>query len=38
MARVDGTRRLPLARVDARGPTVQDLQVARVDHLGVRST
>jgi len=38
MARVDGTRRLPLERVSARGPTVQDLQEARVDHLGVRST
>jgi hypothetical protein len=33
-----GTRRLPLERVAARGPTVQDLQEARVDHLGVRST
>jgi hypothetical protein len=38
MARVECTRRLPLARVAARGPTVQDLQEARVDHLGVRST
>jgi len=38
MARVDGTRRLPLARVAARGPTVQDLQEARVSHLSVRST
>ena len=38
MARVDCSRRLPLERVAARGPTVQDLQAARVDHLGVRST
>jgi hypothetical protein len=38
MARVDGTHRLPLARVAARGPTVQNLQVAHVAHRGVRST
>jgi len=36
MVRVYCTRRLPLARVAARGPTVQDLQAARVAHLGVR--
>jgi hypothetical protein len=38
MARVDCTRRLPLERVAARGPTVQDLQVARVAHRGLRSS
>jgi hypothetical protein len=37
MARVDGTRLLPLARVGATGQTVQNLQVARVGYHGLRS-
>ena len=36
MARVDVTRLLPLARVGATGLQLPELQVARVDHPGVR--
>jgi len=38
MARVDGTRLLPLARVGATGLQLLDLQEARVAHRGVRSS
>ena len=37
MARVDGTHRLPLTRVVARGLQSPDLQAARVSHRGFRS-
>jgi len=38
MARVDGTRLLPLARVGATGLQFPDLQVARVGYLSLRSS
>jgi hypothetical protein len=38
MARVDGTRLLPLARVGATGLQFPDLQEERVDHLKLRSS
>ena len=36
MARVDGTRRLPLERVGETGLQSPDIQAARVAHSGVR--
>jgi hypothetical protein len=38
MARVDCTRLQPLGASDARGQTVQNLQVARVGYLRLRSS